>query len=96
MDQRGPRRSVISPRLLYKCFEYTDKVNTQKDPYEMADTVQSSSNSKLEAPETPPSAVSETANQSSGVDLEKIAAPEEPVRNVHGFKVDNTAGSAYL
>jgi MFS family permease len=46
-------------------------------------------------PETLQSIAPETGNQSSVVDLEKIAAAQEPVRNVHGFKVDHTPGSSY-
>lgn len=45
--------------------------------------------------ETPQSIAPEIGNQSSVVDLEKIAAAEEPVRNVHGFKVDHTLDSSY-
>ena len=45
--------------------------------------------------ETPQSIGPETGNQSSAVDLEKITAAQEPVRNVHGFKVDYTPGSSY-
>ena len=56
---------------------------------EMTTTTKQNSDdyTQTDAHELPPSSTLDKGNQSSAVDLEKIATPEEPVRNVHGLKV---------
>jgi len=58
----------------------------------MAATVDQNPKLDEDMPETPRSIA--PANPSSVVDLEKIGPPEEPVRNVHGFKVHDAPDSS--
>ena len=61
---------------------------------EMTTTTKQNSDdyTQTDAHELPPSGTRDDGNQSSAVDLEKTATPEEPVRNVHGLKVHESLG----
>lgn len=61
---------------------------------EMTTTTKQNSDdyTQTDAHELPPSSTLANGDQSSAVDLEKIATPEEPVRNVHGLKVHESLG----